>query len=419
MTLDEIASYLGSLDDGELESLCDSLIGVIPYDRFTTHSAFNFIADSGLEGGPFPCACFECREKKVDQLVRFSSLYADKVLIRSPIDQALNIAYDNDELIFELAFGILLIMKLEHVVKAGHIGFIRGDSPICESCLQKQLEIETGAGNKINSMWQLMIDDFCMNAKCILKKKTDGSFFVEINGMDAYVANKQMLIDFSYDFEAYSDIYYRKGSTPLSREEIIACGLPAHLSPILQDAIRALISPSIQEGSYLTNQPAQMRMLQAATSKLRFPPVVQPEACQLAIEVPFAKDATIESIVGFRHANEESFQVFRDSINKGLKEFGLHEGTLAQLENDVIQPEINKLKLSARNSRIKLFTHMGAECAVGVATMICANYGVFSPADVLSIFGASACTCIRDTVDHIKNPDVKNNPMYFLWKLSK
>ena len=73
----------------QVEEFTVNVFQRIPNDFFERQSYFNFYANSTLAGAPYPCSALECRMKNVIDLLRFAALYADKILLPSPIDLSL------------------------------------------------------------------------------------------------------------------------------------------------------------------------------------------------------------------------------------------------------------------------------------------------------------------------------------------
>src|SRR5215216_3414888 len=54
---------------------------LLPTQEEKSTSIFDFVANSSLSGGRFPCFGPECRLSRVDDVARFAALYSDYVLI--------------------------------------------------------------------------------------------------------------------------------------------------------------------------------------------------------------------------------------------------------------------------------------------------------------------------------------------------
>lgn len=418
-SFEEIAYYLSDLDQKKFNSFAEGLAFVMPEDRFETNSRFNFTVDSTLSGGKFPCRELICRERNVSRLARFAVQYSDKVLIKSPIESAFS-EHDDVVDIEELAFGIYLTMRLEQTVKAGYVGFSDGHIPLCEKCLAGQLETEREAKESLRGVWDQLVDDFCQTTTCILVPYDDHGFYVAIHGMDTYGSHEEIDIDFVKEPQIYIDALTKRGSTKLSKDEIIQGGLPSLLFPVLADCYSALVNPVIRDGSYLTTRSAQVKLLDRLSLATSIPSR-QPDSCfQINCDLPFAEDASLSSLIGFRKRNEESFSVFRDQISSSVIESLSSEREANEFRKDVIEPELHKIDLLMKNGQQRVITAAGAEALIGVAGFAIGQYCGIDPAASASIAGSLGAGNLGHQIfDFATKNRVKDNPMYFLWQLEK
>lgn len=418
-SLGEIARYLSDLGQKDFDIFIEGLARVMSEDRFEANSRFNFSVDSTLSGGRFPCRDLCCRQKNLARLTRFAVQYSDKVLIKSPIEYAFG-EHDDIVDIEELAFGIYLTMRLEHAVKAGYMGFSNGYIPLCEKCLADQLRTEERARESLRGAWNQLLDDFCQATTCVLVPYEDEGFYIAIHGMDAYGSHEEIDIDFLEEPQIYIDVLAQRGKTTLSKDEIVRGGLASLLTPVLSDSYSALVNPVVQGASYLTTRSAQIELLSklgvSDQSRSRGPEKLFRINCNL----PFAENASLDSLIDFRKRNEESFLVFRDQISRGACSALRDEQDAREFRRDVIDPELHKIDALMRNSRRGIITAAGAEAVIGVAGFAIGQYWGLDPADVVGItscLGAGALT--QKIIDFATMDKAGSNPMFFLWRLEK
>ena len=139
--IDENEIYKQILDEwseNQVEEFVVSVFKLIPNDFFQEASYYNFYANSTLAGAPYPCADLDCRLKNLDDLLRFSALYADKMLMQSPFDKHYeNLETGNKINRLDLVGDIIIILYLKSFVLAGIIGFFSSYVCLCEDCLKK------------------------------------------------------------------------------------------------------------------------------------------------------------------------------------------------------------------------------------------------------------------------------------------
>ena len=100
----------------------------------TPNRNFSFIANSSLSGGRHPCSYSECRIKKLDELVSFSSLYADEVYIQNPFEEVLIAGPESVNEISrqELIYGIYNYIYLKPLIEKGIIKYAQNMVALCQ-----------------------------------------------------------------------------------------------------------------------------------------------------------------------------------------------------------------------------------------------------------------------------------------------
>lgn len=419
-SFDDICSYFDEFSQSDFETFLENLAPLIPEDRFEDDSVFNYSVDSTLEGGPFPCKEYSCRLSNVRNLARFSTLYSDKILIRCPIDQAFANCHTDYVDVEELAFGIYSTIQLEKPVKAGYLGFSSGYVPLCNDCMRKQLDLESAASNFLNDAWNEIVRGFHESTKCVLHAYDDGSLYVEIEGMGDYGSHEIIDVSFKQDPPSLVELYQAKGSVLLNGKDLSRGGIDALLIPMLNDSLYALTSPSLYGGSYLTTKPVQIQLLESAKTAVLRKTEASASYEQIDLGLPFAQEASIESMIHVRQTNEEEFQVFRDAIRRGLAELASSNDVAADVKRDIIDPEIHKLELTLRNGKRRFVTTAGVEAAVGAAGLTIGSYfglPVESIASILSAMGVGSL--VPQVIDAATKNSIRNNPMYFLWRITR
>lgn len=418
-TVEEVWVYLADLSSDKLGSFVEALIQKTPNDKWNAESDFNFSVDSTLQGGVFPCADENCRLENLDELARFSAMYANKTLIRSPIESSIDLCADLLD-IEELAFGIVATLRLESVVRAGYIGFSSDYQTICNSCLERKRKRESDAARYLDGLWVDVLDVFYENTSSKICKNADGTLFLEISGMEEFGAHS--ILDYDFDPKevppALLNFYRENGAVPLGVDELRAGGIAGILSPIFNDILRLLISPLPAYSSHLTTRPAQVKVLNRMGSATRGDLSSSTGLASMCFELPISPDASLASILKLREDNLEAFQCWQDALSQGYRELKCDASAAEEIQRDLINPELHRLDLTFKNNKKHFRTHLGIEAAVAAATAVAGYYGWPIQA-ISSVFGFDALRLIREGVDLFNNEGLKDSSMYFLWKLKR
>jgi len=135
---------------------------LLPTQEEKSTSIFDFVANSSLSGGRFPCLGPECRLSRVDDVARFAALYSDYVLIHDPFS-SINVHLPDDDfennVRYELLIAITLLLYLKPLVEKGIIGFASSEFHFCDECYQRYIkDMEfIKYKNKINSVLEQRI----------------------------------------------------------------------------------------------------------------------------------------------------------------------------------------------------------------------------------------------------------------------
>lgn len=107
-------------------------------------------------------------------------------------------------------------------------------------------------------------------------------------------------------------------------------------------------------------------------------------------------------------------------MSKGLSERPIDTSTLADLKNDLIEPELHKISLVMKNERSPISHLRRHEAAIGIASFTLGQYGIASPSDAMAFLGAAGIGAVASqSADFLREAKAKENPMYFLWKLNR
>lgn len=165
----------------------------IPSDSFQKRSYYNFYANSTLAGAPFPCSAIECRMSNVADLLRFSALYADKMLFPSPIDKYVE-SIENGKRVnrMDLAGDVIIILMLKPLVLSGIIGFFSVYICLCEKCLKKIITRENELQEKLLKISELMHKETSESISCNLSRDSNGIAYLAVRGAERLGFHEQI-----------------------------------------------------------------------------------------------------------------------------------------------------------------------------------------------------------------------------------
>ena len=125
----------------------------------------------------------ECRLNNLDNLLRFSAFYADKVLIQSPIDAHYErLESDKDIDRVSLATDIIILLYIKPLVLNGIVGFFSSLYLFMSRVFEENSKKEDDIKSSLEEIQSFIYDDCYKNIQCTLQRDEDGVAYFAIQG---------------------------------------------------------------------------------------------------------------------------------------------------------------------------------------------------------------------------------------------
>lgn len=426
---DEI--YMQLINEWSEEQVEDFVINVfklIPNDWFEQQSYFNFYANSTLAGAPYPCSGLECRIKNVNDLLRFAALYADKILIPSPIDkyfEAIEVGKKVNRI--NLARDIIIILRLKPIVLAGIIGFVSSYVCVCQECLKKIVTREDELKEKLEKISELINRETSKNISCTLQRDTDGIAYLSINGIEKLGFHEPTDIMIFQENKDIRRLLKKSKEVTVTADMMGKWGIIDYIfAPAIEDVFRVQINTSFSGGSFLTNRPYDAMMIsQIQSIGLSKETVEHARMIETGLfhKIPVIGEIEIEKIIRLRQIEGEVFAGYRSKMNAILDKFDtLDRKALIDVQRDIIVPELDAMEqVIHRNKQALIKSVVQDVLLIGGGI----GLGVFSgmlPIDYSALVGVvggmSAISNVADKMRGVFSKDeIKANSFYFLYEL--
>jgi hypothetical protein len=369
-------------------------------------SLFDFIATQSLGGGRFPCWGLSCRRKKVDQLARFAVLYADSVAVPFPFRNAPEEHWDAESTRQDILDDLVLVYQLRPLLEAGLIGFY----PIYDAiavCAHHKHELEE-IRNRLKHAARIAIKPYLEEIKVVVNRNGNQTY-IDYEGPEKIIEHRKARLTV--------DAKYGQLIKKTKVDHLLE-----YLGPILDDIF---LQNRLRRVSCLTNRELDLELIR----NLHQSP--ENEASRhlfdgLTHSLPFVQQISLENLLTLREKEGESFQVYRDSLSNALKTYSLsNAGQSRQLFQDIIQPELNRIDLTVKNSRKLLNQKTSIDLLIGAGFLtVGLSNGLFSPTarEMLAAIGGYEFvkTTMAELTEIARDPiSVRDNNFYFLWKVRK
>lgn len=424
----EFYDYVENADNEELIEFLELFNDIIDdsTDSSTNKIGFNFIANSTLSGLPFPCEELSCRLENLDRLSRNSILYADTVYIQNPFHDYLR--YKSFDKILRLGIieDLIVLSYIRPLLKEGIFKFAKSKTHFCNDCYLKFQEKYLNSFDNNRRIAEGLIEEFIYQNVDFKLIRSYGKKCVELSGNNDLL-NHPIIISFKKYVPASIDsLKINKKGIKLDQDTIKKSGLFHYL---LDDVLNNITIQDFYSKYYsahiLTNREFDLQVLNLVNQNI---PMSQSEQKRGEILknidhfVPYIGKISIEKLIKFRKNEGEAFQVYRDKINRSVKTGNLSQKEYNDLYLDEIQPELNKINLTLKNNRKHLWGNIRSNIFLATTYVSASLFTGLLPSNidqiVAAIGGFSFAKGIgQDVIKLIKEPAIRENELYFLWKL--
>lgn len=424
----EFLDYVIDADEDKLAEFISLLNYIIDqsFSQRDPDKGFTFVANSTLSGLSFPCGEIKCKLDNVVSLARNAILYADTVYIQNPFEVYSNSKSFNEKLRLDIVNDLVLLSVIKPLLKSGIFKIAKSKAHYCHNCYEafEETYLKTRDWN-LNLLKPLIEDYLIQNIEFKVFTKS-GITGVEISGGNDLLKHPMVLNFVEYVPDEFKK-YVRNGEEfSISSQDVVESGLLNHLSSEVE------MNLSIQDfySSYysahvLTDRDFDVKLNKLLNRNSDNEQTNRGEILKhLAHLVPFVDDVPIEKLLKLRASEGDAFQVYRDKLNKVVKNVNINEKEAKQLFSDEIQPEINKINLTLRNNRKLLWGNVKTNVFLASTYISTSLFTGILPTNidkvVASIGGFGFAKSIsQDVLNLIKQPEIKKNELYFLWKVEQ
>lgn len=393
---------------------------------------FSFIVNSALSGGMHPCAAFECRMTKIDQLVSFASLYADEVYIQSPFENL----YLRGEQKFrvlernEILAGIHTYLYLKPLIGAGILKYASVNVGFCLHHLEEIAKPLSESIRKKEDRLYEVLEKFLIERCKVTFDYVEGNKrkpFFEITGPNELIEHGKV---YFHAFEPLSELYlsFMGNGVPyvLKTDEVKSSGVLAMvIDPIINDLSTQEWHSALNGTSYLCDSKTQIKVASKINSHAY---AANSAAFEGAMKhyLPAIYTNDVSAILRLRNKEEEAFAVYRDRLNKIMSETKMwSEDEVSRVFRDQVLPEINIINKKVSDWKASTRESIAEKVLFGAGAASFGLYGGMLPSTmgemVAAIGGASAVAgTLMDYNKSLKEKtEARKNDFYFLWQASK
>lgn len=425
---EEFFTYVQEADDDELAEFVNLFNDVIDssYSKEKNNDKFNFIANSTLSGLSFPCGEIDCKINSIYSLARNAILYADTVYLQNPFEQYLKYKEFNDKIRQDLIGDLIVLSYIRPLLEERIFKIAVSKVHYCHDCYTRFQEnyLQPFDWN-LKTIEPLITEYLIKNIDFHLHWDYD-NIGVEISGNNDLL-NHPMVVNFlkhvpeNLESKAKKGKRIKLGDSEIKDSEVtyfLLNEIERNLS--IQDFYSTYYSCHV-----LTDREFDIKLLKLINKDIYEQNARQGEIIKnLNHLVPFIDEVPIKKLIKLRKKEGESFQVYRDKINSLSKSNLLTIQDSKQIYQDEIRPELNKINLTLKNNKKVLWGNIKSNVFLASTYISTSLFTGILPTNidkiVASVGGFGFAKNIgQDVLKLIKKPEVRNNELYFLWKIKQ
>lgn len=424
------------------DNLCASIEAESSRPQSLSLTDYHFLASSNMTASHGSgCDTCQCRLTRVDRLSRFAALYSDTVYIQNyfACHRHLNPKNTSEEyhLRNSVHGDITIINAIEPLIRNGVVRFIPSAVQLCPNCdahLIEQLHtFDANLRQHVKELDRLYSQATSADLRTLPTPSPHGyKYEIDVNC-------DEDLFEHGYIVQT-SRLPPRLLRKVLNKPSLKLC----HLSP--SDILRShLITPLLQAIAtdltylrfycsnsnlkYLTGRSIDISILQAITREDNFRKYNEVLSNQFMLEMPVFSNISLHSLLKVRADHRDAFTCYRDTINELINEYiaqgrELSPKMAGQIYSDIIQPKLLALDRRVSSIRRSALLRSLRDVAISAGSLTFGLYANYIPPEIragLVSYGIFQAVTTTKSLPDIVNtpPNIRNDNLYFLWKLSK
>lgn len=389
---------------------------------------FDFSANYSLSGGHYPCYDIGCRTQNIQDLITFSLLYSDSVLIANIFDYFYykkridEFKYHDEEFNFKYGVAGDLIIALR-IRKAVEAGYIRMNNTVRILCKNHSDNL-----HKTEKHLQLKIDKVFDSEWSKIKKKLKVVLFPD-GVITTYGPN---------DYVPHGETTYRHNVLPTVFKKYlrnIPTELPYRLfddtglrKQIFMGSWNSLMLQKYDQTldnnlTFLTNQKIESDIIEKINSSER-PDLANSKNIVegLTHSVPFLRGVNSEKLINLRKTEGDAFERYRFSLKRVIDQLSGESNLnkFKQAMKDSVIPEVENLTRTL-NSSLSKIKHNTVGSIIGNSIILAVGLMSGDLVKTSGILATKTATDIRKLFSDWGNTssEIKLNSYYFLWKIKE
>ncbi|MCC4784489.1 hypothetical protein OW495_03115 [Vibrio sp. 14N.309.X.WAT.E.F5] len=399
-----------------------------------------FCASNSLSGAPYECLEQSCRISRVEELSKFSALFADNVLFHNYLAD-LSPSYghvpkqDDFDFRYRVISDISALYKIKDLMKAGIAQPYTTPNSYCLGCFSNHF-LGKGSSGRINQSINKLRTSIYSRLDAYLAYDEYGGYYVNCECDESVFPHGTRTYHLEDAIEQVLPPYvikevHEKGGIYLSSGNKKKLGLAESISS--ESITEAVYQKSISKltgGSILTHSVSEINALRSVEVDDVVLNINNVLSKHWDIIIPYAEQVSVSTLLTLREREQEAFVRFRTALDKSVSEAFSLKGSFTEkdareLYSGVIEPSVSSLETITKNAtkdliKKPLVTLAGAGAAIGVGAytgMLSGDMALAAKALGLGKVAYDGVTSTLNMADITR--DIRQEDYYYLWKMKR
>jgi len=376
---------------------------------------FSSLASASLRGDS-GCSRSECRSAKLGALARYSAMYADHVFL--PVALGRPSGGDAEELREALGRTVFSILELRPLVERALIRPVLPIMHYCPECAKIEFERFGGGMQTAKSQAARHLDEF--EFVCRQVSNEPQVVALEMQGPPDYLEHGAMIRLYFRQPEWLPHALKPDERYKVPKATVRRAGLVEQIfSRLAADVFFHQTFQSSFNAAYLTDLPGEAEFLKTLSSRDELAMLTAAICAHLTHELPLLTDLPIRTVIKIRDENPESFEAYRSTLGKLVREHvGLNRSTTEkeakEIYQDVLEPILTQLRSEAQRQHSRWLRKSVGTVAFALGVVSLGATGLLQTPEVLSLLGGATIKGLVDQVSESGTEPVTSSNLYFL-----
>jgi hypothetical protein len=432
ISADELAVPIHDMSGMDVLEFVSDCNRFAPHDTHSSSSFFDFVANSSLSGGDFPCQMVPCRIERADHLARYAALYANRVVIPDPFEKY-GLTLQNlgkrrlrkealESLRTEIIGDLAILYHLRPLLESGHIVLASAPWHFCAACYER---VTGRPQEELPAKLKKVFDAYLslLAGRTRVKWKKGKWYSVAVEGYPTLAPHDlNTLIQVKNARKLRESVADASGHNPIKLEDAVAHAAARHLAQELTDdsAVQDLYGSGLGL-NYLTDREVDLTAAGEARSAGRDAAAL---AKGLGHALPFVEQVPLERLLRLRNVEGDAFEVYRAALKKIVSELrDRPAGEISEAVSDIINPELAKIDMVFKKSKKLLKDSLVRDTIYATGFVTVGLTAGILPTNVGQIVaGVGGLTKVGSMLTSasklLQEPEeVRGERFYFLWRM--